>query len=125
MAVITEIDHDNLIRISRLVGKIDYKELIASLKELYSDPGFAELPYSIWDLNEADLSSITADQVSSLVSFVKDNWGIEGNKKSAFVAGQDLAFGLARMYEQPLSLNTPSAVQIFHTMDEAMEWLLE
>ncbi len=121
----TTIDEANQIRITTITGKITIDEIISKLKEIYGDAGLYDLPRSLWDAREAEISDISTSQIKNLADFVSGNWGMEGNKKTALVAVKDFLFGLARMYEKSIEFKTPSIVRVFHDYDEALTWLKE
>lgn len=125
MTIETKIDKNNQIRISTVTGKLTFKDLINKLKEIYSDQVLCDLPYSIWDIRQADISSFTTKQIQKLAEFVAGNWGMEGRKKAAIVADKALLYGLSRMYEKTVEFKTPSTTMVFHNYDEALAWIKE
>ena len=125
MAIEIKIDEDNQIRISTIIGKLTFEDLLNNLKEIYSDHVLYDLPYSIWDIRQADISSFTTEQIQKLAEFVAGSWGMEGSKKAAIVADKALLYGLSRMYEKTLEFKTPSSTMVFHNYDEALAWIKE
>lgn len=120
-----KIDKANQLRITIVTGKLTFKDLLKKLKEVYSDQDLYDLPYSIWDVREADLSSFTTEQIQRLAEFVAVSWGTEGNKKTAIVADKDFIFGISRMYEKTVEYKTLSPTMVFRKYDEALTWLKE
>ena len=123
MNIEIKIDKANQIRISTITGKFTFDDLVTKLKEIYSDQELFNLPYSIWDISKADLSSFNAEQIQKLSEFVAGSWGKDSNKKTAIVAGQDFIYGMARMYAQTIEFKASSTTLVFHEYDEALTWL--
>ncbi len=123
MTIETKIDNENQIRISTVTGKLTYEDMLSKLKEIYSDQELYDLPYSLWDIRQANVSSFTTKQIQKLAEFVAGNWGMEGSKKTAIVADKTFNFGLSRMYEKTLEFKTPSTTMVFHNYDEALAWI--
>jgi len=125
MPIEIKIDQTNQIRIATVTGKLLFGDIIDKLKEVYSDHELFDLPYSIWDVRQADVSSFKANHIQRVAEFVSDNWGKEGSKKTAIIADKDLLFGLSRMYEMIVGLKTTSATMVFHNYDDAVTWLIK
>ena len=125
MAIEIKIDHDNQIRTAIVTGKLTFEDLLSKLKEIFIDRDIYDLPHSLWDIRQADITSFTAEQISRLAEFVAGNWGLEGKNKIALVADKNFIFGLARMYEILSNFKSPSMTMVFHDYDEALTWLKE
>jgi len=123
MNIKIKIDKANQIRISTITGIFTLKDILKKLKEIYSDPELVNLPNSLWDIREADLSSFTAEQIQTLSEFVAGTWGKDNNKKTAIAAGQDFIYGMSRMYAQTLEFKTSNTTMVFKEYDEALIWL--
>jgi len=78
---------------------------------------------ALWDFREADLSSLDHETITEMAQYsLKFPPGIR-DVKVAFVATQDLEFGLSRVFELSSKAFTP--IRVFRAMDEAEEWLME
>ena len=123
MPILHTINKELGVVLSSLAGDISDADLLSSYKELYESecwqPGFHE----IVDLRNAQMGGVTSDglrRVSSMVeSFTK---GKCEEFKTAFIAPDDLPFGIARMYEV-LSSETPENVMVFRDLNKAFKWL--
>ncbi len=125
MAIDIKVDHDNQIRTATITGKVTFEDLLSKLKEIYVDRDIYDLPNSLWDIRQADVSSFTADQISKVAEFVAGNWGLEGKNKTALVADENFIFGLSRMYELMIKFKSPSSTRAFTNYDDALIWLKE
>jgi hypothetical protein len=77
---------------------------------------------SLWDMSEAEIT-LSEEEIKALSALVGANWGKSGAVKSAIVVSEDLAYGLARMYQAHLSGSAPSPVLITRDLQEARRWL--
>lgn len=78
----------------------------------------------LWDLTQADLSDIVTgdlrDEAIQTRAFADKRKG----GKTALVAEGTLEFGISRMLEVFYDLqDMPFALEVFRTIDEAMQWL--
>ena len=80
---------------------------------------------ALWDMRDADFSSVTTAEVHSLVEMVKKYWGQTGKSKSALTVASDFDYGMTRMYEILMTVNTSSNIMVFKNYDEAEKWLKE
>ena len=78
----------------------------------------------LWDIVQADLSALKTDDIRDDAKQTKDLADIRKGGKTAIVSSNSLEYGLSRMLETFYDLErVPFEVQVFRTMDEAMEWL--
>lgn len=78
----------------------------------------------LWDIAQADLSALKTDDIRDDAKQTKDLADIRKGGKTAIVSSNSLEYGLSRMLEAFYDLErVPFEVQVFRTMDEAMEWL--
>ena len=124
MEIRTEIDEEGGLRRHKITGRVTTSELVAALESLYSTFPRTEELSSLWDLTEAEVD-LKADEVRALAELVTQNWGKTGRARSAIVVTEDLAFGLARMYESMVTARTSSPVRICRELDQAVAWLAE
>ena len=85
--------------------RVDVKQL---------EPGMVEL----MDVREIAKTDITPNGVRHLAVMDDSDMEILGDFKLAIVASQDLAFGMARMFEA-LTGDSPPNVSVFRDMDSA------
>ena len=123
MKILTEINTKINLRTHIIKGAIDIVKITGYLKELYSSSDFNSEMNVIWDLREADFSSISSKEVKSLMEYVGKRWGKSGNNKAALIVSQDLDYGMSRMYQILMEGVTPSQISIFKDINEAKEWM--
>jgi hypothetical protein len=126
MDFLVHIDKKRNIRSLKVSGLLNITELVNKLGDFYKSSEYDPYMNALWDLRTADFSKVTTDAVHSFVDIVKKYWGQEGkNKKAALVVSSDFDYGIARMYEIPLSLGTSGDIMVFKDYDEAEKWLGE
>ena len=81
---------------------------------------------ALWDLTEADLSEIQTEDLRNDAEHTKALAEIRKGGKTAIVSANSLEYGLSRMLETFYDMEeVPFEIQVFHTINEAMEWLSE
>lgn len=79
---------------------------------------------ALWDLSEAQLSDITTDEIRSLALYGSQLAAIRTADKTALVFNSLFEYGLGRIFQTFVEMNTtPVEVELFLSLDEAMEWL--
>jgi len=123
MEISTEIDKKKNIRWHVVRGVIDVRELGEYLKGIYAtSDSYSEMSV-FWDLQEADFSSVTSEDVRSFMAYAGKIWGKEGKSRAALVVSRDLDFGMTRMYQIMMEGKTSSAIEVFKDKNKAKEWI--
>ncbi len=78
---------------------------------------------TLWDIRPASLENINMAEQEKAIN-IRKKFPQRGKAKIAVVADNDLAFGLARMYEQ-VSAELPQKMQVFKNIKSAEKWLLD
>lgn len=79
---------------------------------------------SLWDLTEADLSSIATDEIEDFAEYARHLAEIRKGEKTAIVCCGTFEFGLGRMFETYLELaGLPLEVSIYRSLENAKKWL--
>lgn len=126
MEFLIHIDEKKNIRSLKVTGLINITELLNKLGDFYKSSEYDPDMNALWDLRDADFTSITADSVHSFVEIVKKYWGRNNqNNKAALIVSSDFDYGIARMYEIPLSMGTSGNIMVFKDYEEAESWLAE
>ena len=88
----------------------------------FNEAGFTT--QSMWDLSEAELSEITTDEIRSLALHGSQLAATVTGGKTALVFNSLFEYGLGRIFQTFVEMNmTPFEVELFLSLDEAMEWL--
>ena len=123
MEISTEIDKEKNIRWHVVTGVIDVRELAEYLKGIYaSSDSYSEMSV-FWDLQAADFSSVTSEDVRSFMAYAGKIWGKGGKSKAALVVSGDLDFGMTRMYQIMMEGATSSAIEVFKDKNKAKQWI--
>ena len=102
-------------------GQISVDEVKKKVKSFYE---VAPSLNVIWDLAEADVSSITAGEISALASGVKKLAHSREGGKTAIVAPEDVSYGFGRMYQIFAEIYAQIAdIGVFRSKLEAERWL--
>lgn len=107
--------------IIRAVGKMEPGDFREWTARYYT--GTVTL-HTLWDLTQADLSAIQADDLRNDAAHTKDLADVRKGGKTAIVSANTLAYGMSRMLEAFYGLEEmPFDVQVFRTLEEARAWL--
>ena len=101
-------------------GSISHEDIRAELSTCFGESGW--VCHSLWDLRDANLQLLTAEQVVDLAknakAYAKKNTG----KKNAWVATSPADFGLCLMSEM-VAGGAGLHLGVFYDFDEAMTWI--
>ncbi len=103
-------------------GEVTFEETLDTVKRLYADPRFQVPTRILWDLRAGSFD-ISTEDVSRLSDYVLKN-RVEGRGRTAIVAGDDLVFGMSRMYEF-MTAESSAEIQVFRDAEAALDWLSE
>ncbi len=102
-------------------GQISVDEIKKKVKSFYEGTPSRNV---IWDFTEADLSSITADEIRALASGVERLAHSREGGKTAIVAPEDISYGFGRMYQIFAEIYAQIAdIKVFRSKLEAERWL--
>jgi hypothetical protein len=102
-------------------GKITSEDLIQFCEDLCNHGMTRHL---LWDLTNADLTRITKGEIEQIAKVGKSYADLRINGKTAFLAHQDLQFGLSRMYQAATEIKEhPIQHCVFRDMEKAIAWL--
>ena len=121
MEISTEIKKH--VRLHNVKGLVDIGELTEYLKNIYNSPDIDLEINVFWNLQEADLSSVSAEEVRSFAEFVGRHRGKGGRGKTALVVSRDLEYGMSRMYQVLMKIQASADITIFQDINEAKEWM--
>jgi len=123
MEISIQINKERNLRSHKVKGLISVRELKENLLGIYKSPEYYPDMNALWDLRDADFSSVTTAEVRSLIEMVKEYWGQGGKNKAALIVSRDLDYGLSRMYEILMSGSSSGNIMVFRKYDEAEKWL--
>ncbi len=123
MAIKNNFDQERNIRNYSLIGEISYHAIINALKECCKYPDHKPAVNVLWDLTNANIVNITAEQVRQIATLVGDKCENCLKSKAALVAIGEFEFGMARMYEIYLENKVSCKVEVFRGVEEALAWL--
>ena len=127
MPIDYHIDHARRLVVARGNGVLTGADIFGYQREVWSRPeviGYDEL-VDMSGVKEIVTTSPTSDNFRALASESAATDPPETPTKFAIVAGEELAFGLARMYQTYRELEPKSTkeVRVFRTLAEAMVYL--
>ena len=117
----TTYDFTQDLTLFKVVGTMTAADFYDCLDSYYAK-GFT--PLTLWDLTQADLSKITAEEISALAQYCRNLAEARRGGKTAIVFDTLHDFGLGRMFETQLEIvGLPIEVHVCLSLDEARHWL--
>ena len=102
-------------------GSVQADDVIAVMKELYSG---TPTNLVLWDLTDADVTGMEFEGVQEIARLAVEHGRSRVNGKTAIITDQQVTFGIDRLYQSFMDDNIrPVQVQVFWTLDEALEFL--
>ena len=112
-----EFNITNFVLTIRVIGKADIEEIVQIIKDEYPRAKGGV----IWDFTQGDISNLDADKFRRIAKTVTE---VSIHKKTAYVGGNALQFGMARMYENYAELeNVAPKMRVCRNMEQAIEWV--
>lgn len=118
-----ERNEDKKLTIIKLFGDATSDMIIDALDQFYTSEFTLNV---LWDLSDANTSSLTSNQMNTIIEHAKKYSQLRPNGKTAYVSPKDMDFAMARMYQILSELNEhPISHYVFRNHSEAMSWLEE
>lgn len=122
MAMSVAYDREKRLLYGVLKGPVTVEECTEVLQEIVGSDEYAADTPALWDMSEADLSSLDESLQRQLFG-LRERFPERARARLAIVAPVDLVFGIARMYELSSSA-PPETIQVFRSVPDAEHWLL-
>ncbi len=104
-------------------GKVSVEDIENLFKTLVSSPKWKPGTAQLYDHRKSILKDYPSEDMRTMVNIVKRNSKQLGSGPCALVVKGQLGFGLARMYQMLGGNGIHVKIGIFHTVEEAAEWL--
>ena len=123
MSITAQIDTSKDLTVFTAKGVLSFDNAMPVVKAFYDgDP----TKHVIWDLTDTAEIQLTSEEVEKIATFPPRIEGKRELGKTAFVAQEDILFGLSRMFEAHSSIvNSPYPVMVFRSIEKAYKWLDE
>ena len=123
MNIETQMDAVKSLRTHKVKGRINFQDFSNLLKGIYNSADFDPNLHSLWDVRDADFSTVTAPEIRALAEYVRANWDLKRKNKAAIVVSGLSDFGISRMYEQILGPAATGKVMVFRNIKSAWDWI--
>ena len=121
--MIKELQQNN-VTIFVVSGQVAPEDIIEFMNSRYDE----DKPISndvIWNLDDAKMSNRKTEDIHKLAEFLKDfdKWGSRKGGRTAYVASDDLNYGLLKMYASYVQdEKLEVCVDVFRTNEDAIVW---
>ena len=123
MPITSHIDKAKDLTVFKVTGVLTFEKVLLVVKTFY---GGIPTKHVIWDLMESSKVRLTSEEVETISNFRIDYEGNLALGKTAFVAREDIHFGLLRIFEiQSRFHEVPYTIKVFRNIDEAYKWFEE
>ena len=79
---------------------------------------------ALWDLRKADFRTVDEDLFKRIIA-IRMRYPERSGMRAAFIASDELSYGMSRMYEILSSFEIKRHIQVFRDYEEGERWLLE
>ena len=117
----TSVDYENNLAVHIVKGQVKVEEIARKIEEYHTGES---AKFAIWDFSAADLTTLSSEQLRSLVDVGKKFAERRAGGKTALVVPHDLAFGLGKMWESHSKIESFAVEnRAFRSIEEAKSWL--
>ena len=120
MPAFYKIDRENRLVMSTASGIFTLADILAHDEKLRVDPDFDPSFSQLFDASHITKLEITSEHIRRLA---QDSL-FSPNSRRALLVSNDAAFGLARMFEILRESAGDTGIEVFRSLDEALEWVL-
>lgn len=124
MAIFTNTDESTGLRRYTVEGQMTADDFSEALSEVFTHPDYRPASDALWDLRKATGGTFSVREIRGVVDAVAKYRREAEGSRVALVVGSSRAYGLARMYEQMMSVSSPVTIMVFRDMGEAEFWLM-
>lgn len=120
MPAFYKIDKDRRLVMSSAMGPFSKEDALGHQNRLRDDPDFDPAYSQLMDFTHVTQILLTAADIQQLALsniFSKES-------RRAFLVANDLAFGLARMFEILRESGGERGIRVFRNLEEALDWVL-
>ncbi len=122
MPITYEIDREQNLIVTTASGTLTDDDVLGLKARLVQDKHFKPGMRELSDIRNIDRLDVTPAGVRAMVKQDRDDAVIVSSHRLAIVLSDDVAFGMARMY-QMLTESTMDDVGVFRDIEEAKSWL--
>ena len=97
-------------------------QYLQAVRDMFQHPDFKPGAAAVWDLTEADLSSINSTQASANAREQERTRHERGSSRVAIVVRDKFSYGMVRVYLGYGAVEHLD-VEIFYSADEAYNWI--
>jgi hypothetical protein len=115
------IDKQNKLVVATVTGVLTLDEVLATRRQLMSDPDFDPSLSQLADLSAVTELDLTAVELKMLA----ETSPFSLTSRRAFVGERPEVYGLARMYSIMRGLRGDQEIHVFRTRDAALAWVLK
>lgn len=121
MPVEFEVDHENGLVVTTLIGRVSTQESLAHIEHLVKNPrDYPHVSY-LTDLRRAEHQA-SGEDIRKISESLSAHEEVIAGRKLAIVVSQPVMYGMMRMLELRLDA-APLDVAVFYEMDDAKRWL--
>ena len=120
MPAFYKIDRENRLVMTTASGTVTLADALAHQEKLRRDPDFDPSFSQLLDVSFVTRMEITSEHVRLLAQ----SSSFSPNSRRAVLVSNDTAYGLARMFEMLRESAGDTGIEVFRSLDEALDWVL-
>jgi hypothetical protein len=123
LSISRTVESDTNTTVFRVTGEADVDRIVTEIIEFLVT---APTRLAIWDLSDASLRGMNASDLREIVRRAGPFTGSRAGGRTAIITGNDLDFGLSRMFATFADLHEiPFEICVFRDSQSARAWLSE
>ena len=105
-------------------GKYVFNEFKAFYSKLIGETVELGINSILWDARQLDVGEVSQEQIRKIVAYIGKISTQRQGGKAAWVAQDELGYGMGRMFEMISAQNIDIQVQIFRNVRQAELWIV-
>lgn len=114
-----KIDKERRLVLTTGSGVFTFADVVSHMDKLSTDPDFDPSFSQIADFTHVTRIELSADDIRRLAQRTI----FSPHSRRAFIAANEAAFGIGRMFEILRGLEGEKGIRIFRTLEEALDWV--
>lgn len=114
-----KIDKERRLVLTTGSGVVTLADAVSHMDKLSKDPDFDPSFSQIMDFTQVTRIELSGDDIRRLAQRTI----FSPHSRRAFIAPDEVAFGIGRMFETLRSLEGEKGIRIFRSLEEALDWV--
>jgi hypothetical protein len=121
MTMTRSVDQEKQLTVFTAVGDLSFDRMMSAIEPFYKEHPTKNV---LWDFRKASLKPLSSQDIENIVNWVKEHAEIRKGGKTVWVVSETADYGMIRMMSIHGELGeVPFGLNVFYSMEEAIQWL--